>query len=146
MMHGTRFLRRRQYRFDARSAGISPWQRGAAASLAAQRLFRQSGAEEGRRVRGSRRFWAPVELWHRDAERYGALYRKGMRVLVDGRVVREEWEDAEGNERVSFKIEARRVGILPHRIESVALLQKPKVEEAPPKEAAPPTGKKPRKA
>ncbi|MDR0439914.1 MAG: single-stranded DNA-binding protein, partial [Candidatus Accumulibacter sp.] len=92
-------------------------------------------------------FWAPVELWHRDAERYGALYRKGMRVLVDGRVVREEWEDGEGNERVSFKIEARRVGMLPHRIESIALLPKPEAEEAPPKEeAAPPPGKKPRKA
>jgi single-strand DNA-binding protein len=91
-------------------------------------------------------FWASVELWRRDAEHYGALYQKGMRVSVDGRMVREEWEDAEGNERVSFKIEARRVGILPYRIESIALLQKPEAEEAPPKEAAPPQGKKPRKA
>jgi single-strand DNA-binding protein len=38
-----------------------------------------------------------------------------MRVLVEGRTVRDEWEDSEDNARVTFKIEARRVGILPHR-------------------------------
>ena len=66
-------------------------------------------------------FWAPVELWHRDAEHWKTLYQKGMRVLVEGRTVRDEWEDADENERVTFKVEARRVGILPYRIESVAL-------------------------
>ena len=29
-------------------------------------------------------FWAPVELWHRDAEHWKTLYQKGMRVLVEG--------------------------------------------------------------
>jgi single-strand DNA-binding protein len=58
-------------------------------------------------------FWAPVELWHRDAEHWKTLYQKGMRVLVEGRTVRDEWEDADENERVTFKVEARRVGILP---------------------------------
>ena len=48
-----------------------------------------------------------------------------MRVLVEGRTVRDEWEDADENERVTFKVEARRVGILPYRIESVALSAKP---------------------
>jgi single-stranded DNA-binding protein len=70
-------------------------------------------------------FWAPVELWHRDAEHWKTLYQKGMRVLVEGRTVRDEWEDADENERVTFKIEARRVGILPYRIESVTLSAKP---------------------
>ena len=70
-------------------------------------------------------FWAPVELWHRDAEHWKTLYQKGMRVLVEGRTVRDEWEDADENERVTFKVEARRVGILPYRIESVALSAKP---------------------
>ena len=50
---------------------------------------------------------------------------EGMRVLVEGRTVRDEWEDADENERVTFKVEARRVGILPYRIESVALSTKP---------------------
>jgi len=35
------------------------------------------------------------------------------------------WEDADENERVTFKIEARRVGILPYRIEAVTLSSKP---------------------
>ena len=57
-------------------------------------------------------YWAPVELWHRDAEHWKTLYQKGMRVLVEGRTVRDEWEDADENERVTFKVEARGVGIL----------------------------------
>jgi single-strand DNA-binding protein len=69
-------------------------------------------------------FWAPVELWHRDAGRWQSLYHKGMRVLVDGRLVREEWEDADENERVTFKIDARRIGILPYRLDSVQVAAK----------------------
>ena len=70
-------------------------------------------------------FWALVELWHRDAEHWKELYQKGMRVLVEGRTVKDEWEDAEENERTTFKIEARRVGILPFRLDSVRLSTKP---------------------
>lgn len=66
-------------------------------------------------------FWAPVELWHRDAEHWQTLYQKGMRVLVDGRTVHDEWEDDDQNERQTFKINARSVGILPYRIASVTL-------------------------
>ena len=85
--------------------------------------------QEGYEDRGG--FWAPVELWHRDAERWHLLYQKGMRVLVDGRTVRDEWEDAEENERVTFKIEARRVGILPYRLDDVVLSAKSTSEESP---------------
>lgn len=66
-------------------------------------------------------FWAPVELWHRDAEHWQSLYQKGMRVVVDGRTVQDEWEDSDQNERQTFKINARAVGILPYRIASVTL-------------------------
>ena len=79
---------------------------------------RESGYED----RGG--YWAPVELWHRDAEHWSTLYQKGMRVLVEGRTVREEWEDSEDNPRVTFKIEARRIGILPHRVQSVSMKEK----------------------
>ena len=65
-------------------------------------------------------YWAPVELWHAQAGRWSTLYQKGMRVLVEGRTVRDEWEDADGP-RVTFKIEARRIGILPYRLEAVTL-------------------------
>jgi single-strand DNA-binding protein len=77
-------------------------------------------------------FWAPVELWHRDAERWSALYQKGMRVLVEGRTVRDEWEDSEDNPRVTFKIEARRIGILPYRIDGVTLEVKSDTESVAP--------------
>ncbi len=70
-------------------------------------------------------FWAPVELWHRDAEQWRELYQKGMRVMVEGRAVRDDWKDAEENARTTFKIEARRVGILPYRLDAVALSPKP---------------------
>lgn len=74
-------------------------------------------------------FWAPVEIWHRDADHWKDLYQKGMRVMVEGRTVKDEWEDAEENERTTFKIEARRVGILPFRVESVKLSAKPAGEQ-----------------
>lgn len=76
-------------------------------------------------------FWAPVEIWHRDVEHWKGLYQQGMRVLVEGRTVRDEWVDAEQNERVTFKVEARRVGILPYRIEGVTLSPKPSKMEPP---------------
>jgi len=70
-------------------------------------------------------FWAPVEIWHRDTEHWQTLYQKGMRVLVEGRMVRDKWEDTDGKPRETFKIQARRVGILPVRIEAIALMPKP---------------------
>jgi len=70
-------------------------------------------------------FWAPVEIWHRDANHWQSLYQKGMRILVEGRMVRDEWEDADGKPRETFKVQARRVGILPVRIEAITLTPKP---------------------
>jgi len=70
-------------------------------------------------------FWAPVEIWHRDTEHWQSLYQKGMRVLVEGRTVRDEWEDADGKPRETFKVQARRVGLLPYRIEAITLSPKP---------------------
>lgn len=67
-------------------------------------------------------FWAPVEWWHREAEHWQHLFQTGMRVLVEGRTVRDEWEDADANERVTFKVEARRVGMLPYRLGAVTVV------------------------
>jgi single-strand DNA-binding protein len=66
-------------------------------------------------------FWAPVEIWHRDAEHWSMLYQTGMRVIVDGRLVRDEWEGEDGSERVTYKVEARSIGILPYRLEAIAM-------------------------
>jgi len=64
-------------------------------------------------------FWANVELWHKDAERYSELFSKSMRVLVIGRMLMDQWEDDNGEERSAMKVQARRVGILPHRLQSL---------------------------
>lgn len=69
-------------------------------------------------------FWAPVEVWHRDAEHWSTLYQKGMRVLVKGKTIKDQWEDADEQERTTFKIEARSIGILPYRIESIVMSAK----------------------
>ncbi|MFG1304700.1 single-stranded DNA-binding protein [Xanthobacter autotrophicus] len=82
-------------------------------------------------------FWAPVEIWHRDAEHWASLYQKGMRILVEGRTVREEWEDAQEQGHVTFKIDARRIGILPYRIEAVTLASRPQETQEPEKDARP---------
>jgi single-strand DNA-binding protein len=51
--------------------------------------------------------------------------------MVDGRAVRDEWQDADENERVTFKIQARRIGILPYRVDSVSLTPKMPAAEPP---------------
>ena len=76
-------------------------------------------------------FWASVDLWHKDAERYAELYSKSMRVLVIGRTIMDKWEDDSGAEVRAMKIQASRVGILPVRIQSVVttLSEQPIPEE-----------------
>ena len=66
-------------------------------------------------------FWANVELWHKDAGRYSELYSKSMRVVVIGRLVMDKWEDENGGECRAMKVQASRVGILPHRIQTVLM-------------------------
>lgn len=75
-------------------------------------------------------FWANVEWWHPDAERFAQLFQKGMRVLVSGRAIMDSWQDkGTGQEVSALKVEANRVAILPHRVELVSL--------APPKNSEP---------
>ncbi|SDC40280.1 single-strand DNA-binding protein [Paracidovorax valerianellae] len=70
-------------------------------------------------------YWAPVEWWHRDAEHWATLFSKGMRVMVRGRQERDDWTDSDNQPRTTYRINARSVGILPYRLESVALSPKP---------------------
>lgn len=65
-------------------------------------------------------FWANVEWWHRDAEQYSRVFQKGMRVLIQGRAVMDEWTK-DGEEYSALKVQASRVAILPHRVEAVHL-------------------------
>ncbi len=84
-------------------------------------------------------FWANVEWWHQDAERFAKLYSKGMRVLVSGRAIMDTWEK-DGDEYQALKVEANRVAILPHRIESVTLAQSSSNRQAPPQQSQQPQG------
>jgi len=69
-------------------------------------------------------FWANVEWWHPDAERFAQLFCKGMRVVVTGRAIMDTWKDKETGEDVwALKVEASRVGILPHRVSQVTMTQ-----------------------
>lgn len=86
--------------------------------------------KDGYQDRGG--FWAPVEVWHADAEKWSGLYHKGMRVLVQGRIICQEWEDKTGEKRVTFKIEAREIGILPHRVMSVVFEARGQENASPP--------------
>ncbi|WP_253447936.1 single-stranded DNA-binding protein [Halomonas sp. Y3] len=65
-------------------------------------------------------FWADVEWWHRDAERWSRLYQRGMRVVVVGKMVQDSWEQ-NGETRTAFKVQADRVAILPHRVGQVIM-------------------------
>jgi len=67
-------------------------------------------------------FWANVEWWHQDAERFARLIQKGMRVVVIGRAIMDTWQDkATGQEVSALKVEASRVSILPHRVDQIVL-------------------------
>ncbi|NWB99555.1 single-stranded DNA-binding protein [Pseudomonas gingeri] len=66
-------------------------------------------------------YWAGVDVWHKEAERYAELYRKGMRVLIVGRILMDKWLDDKGVECRTMKVQATRVGILPHRVELVMM-------------------------
>lgn len=77
--------------------------------------------DDGYEDRGG--FWANVEIWHANAEQYASLYQKGMRVVVQGRAIMDTWTNAEGEDQSALKVQASRVGILPHRIEQVVLGQ-----------------------
>ncbi|MGL4667076.1 MAG: single-stranded DNA-binding protein [Saezia sp.] len=90
-------------------------------------------------------FWAQVEIWHKDAEHWcKQIYQRGMRVLVTGNMVSQEWDDEEGRKRTAMKVEARRVGILPVRVACVTLTEKTP-SESEDRSQAPPESVKPTK-
>lgn len=69
-------------------------------------------------------FWMSVDWWHRDAEHWATLFKKGMRVMVSGREERDDWTDDDNHPRTTYRIKARAVGILPYRLETVTLSPK----------------------
>lgn len=68
--------------------------------------------------------WMTVELWHAAAERWSKLFRKGLRVVVHGKTITEDWTDSEGRLQVTSKVDAKLMAILPYRIEAITLTPK----------------------
>lgn len=92
--------------------------------------------ENGNVDRGG--FWANVELWDRSVESWARLYQKGMRVMVSGRMVLDEWKDREtGEDRSQFKVQAVRIGILPFRVSQVVLEPANNAQQQPAQQPSP---------
>ena len=72
-------------------------------------------------------FGAPVELWHRDAGHWQSRFVPEGHARTGRRTHRARQMGGRRRERggLPSKIEARRVGILPYRIEAVRLSSKP---------------------
>lgn len=68
--------------------------------------------------------WITVELWHPSTERWSKLFRKGMRVVVQGKLISEDWSDNEGTPHTTTKIDAKLMAMLPYRIEAVTVAPK----------------------
>lgn len=50
-------------------------------------------------------------VWEQLAENVAETLKKGMSVLVYGQLKQREWEDKEGNKRVSVEMDAKSVGV-----------------------------------
>jgi len=52
-----------------------------------------------------------------------------MRVMVAGRMIRDQWTGVNNEERSAMKVRARSVGISPYRIDEVVMAQKASVPD-----------------
>lgn len=67
-------------------------------------------------------FWLNCNYWHRNAEEYAQLLRKGMRVRVEGRLLLQEWKDKEtGADRSELVLRVFDLTLALNRIASVTL-------------------------
>lgn len=51
-----------------------------------------------------------IVVWGEMAERVAASFTKGARMIVSGRIEQRDWEDKEGNKRVSMEVIADDIG------------------------------------
>lgn len=56
-------------------------------------------------------------LWGEKAERFIERGYKGARVLVEGRLIQNRWEDKDGNKRSKLEVRIERVQVLDRRSE-----------------------------
>ena len=80
----------------------------ASLGLAVNRSFRSKEGEKKQEV-----CFIDVEAWGRQAETCGEFLKKGSPVLVEGRLVQDNWEGKDGQKRTRHKVSAFRVQFLP---------------------------------
>jgi single-strand DNA-binding protein len=56
--------------------------------------------------------WHTVMVWGKRAEALGGILNKGETIYVEGSIEHREWEDKEGNRRISDQVKARNVILL----------------------------------
>lgn len=56
--------------------------------------------------------WFSVDVWDKQAEFAGEYVKKGRLVAIDGRISVNKWQDASGDERQRFIINANNVRLL----------------------------------
>ena len=59
--------------------------------------------------------WFRVTVWRRQAELAGQYLAKGKQVYVEGRLVQKEYQDRDGNNRVSLEVTASDIQFLGSR-------------------------------
>ena len=62
--------------------------------------------------------WFNVELWDKVAEVAGEYVKKGKLVALEGRLQANKWQDASGNQRERFIVNATNLRLLSGRSES----------------------------
>ena len=68
------------------------------------RIAANRGGKENSEV-----LFVDVTAWKRQAEVVAEYCRKGDEVIVEGRIAQDEWNDKEGNKRVTYQIVAHNV-------------------------------------
>lgn len=81
--------------------------------LAINRSFRN---QEGNNVEDT--LFINVSAWGRQAEHCSQFLKKGKRVAINGELRSNNWQDREGNKRITFEINARSVQFLDYMKDS----------------------------
>lgn len=56
--------------------------------------------------------WHRVSMWGKMAESLAEYITKGKQIYVEGKIQSRQWDDKEGNKKVSFEIRAENVSLL----------------------------------
>lgn len=69
-------------------------------------------------------FWLNANLWGNRAKPLSELLDKGMRVRAEGTLIQETWEDREGEERISMRLDLDAVTLELVRVASIEMRQR----------------------